>query len=242
MFEKEAEKIINGNEYRIVECEFYLYSSSHPDLFCHNNEMQLTTDQWYFHRAGTSLQSKYKGGTYKGLDITFGDSDSYGGILIRAVQSLETGQVIEGPCRCVNLILELCDKTSVGDLVSDISLNIRDQDLLYMKDKDDLQQVTVSSGPRVGLTFKRKGPEANDYIHANYRFAVAKLVKKEKWGFVVSAHLAGLSTDGLGSTKNKCKEYVGYYTEGQQLTDLDDTAKSLKTIKDKCKCYGFLHK
>jgi len=37
---------------------------------------------WYFHRYGSK---GYKSGTYKGLDITFGQDSMYGGILIRSI-------------------------------------------------------------------------------------------------------------------------------------------------------------
>src|SRR5687768_6144859 len=73
---------IGGEWHRILELEFYLHNAEHPDPYVHRNPQQLTVGQWYFHRTGNS----YKGGTYKGLDITFG-ADSYGGILIRTLLS-----------------------------------------------------------------------------------------------------------------------------------------------------------
>ncbi len=38
------------------------------DPFSHCDAMQQTCAQWYFHKTG----GKYRGGTYKGLDVTFG--------------------------------------------------------------------------------------------------------------------------------------------------------------------------
>jgi len=39
------------------------------DPFTHKDPLQQTCGQWYFHKIG----AQYKGGTYKGLDLTFGD-------------------------------------------------------------------------------------------------------------------------------------------------------------------------
>jgi hypothetical protein len=38
------------------------------DPFSHCDAMQQTCAQWYFHKTG----GKYRSGTYKGLDVTFG--------------------------------------------------------------------------------------------------------------------------------------------------------------------------
>ncbi len=57
-------------------------------------------------------------GTYKGLDITFGKGDvAHGGILIRALSSLDPAPVnefIEGPCNCVTKIMELISTKETG--------------------------------------------------------------------------------------------------------------------------------
>ncbi len=79
------------------------------------------------------MGGNYKSGTYKGLDLTFGIPDrSIGGILIRSLMPVSVekdGDVIkviggskdtfiEGPCNCVNKILqETCGK-DIKDLVA----------------------------------------------------------------------------------------------------------------------------
>lgn len=40
------------------------------------------------------------------MDLTFGNITSYGGILIRAIKNVETGEYIIGPCNVVNHILK----------------------------------------------------------------------------------------------------------------------------------------
>lgn len=79
------------------------------------------------------MGGKYKSGTYKGLDLTFGrPGSSVGGILIRSLMPVtveKSGETlivsgggkdsfIEGPCNSVNRILkETCDK-DIKDLVA----------------------------------------------------------------------------------------------------------------------------
>ncbi|KAJ1563349.1 hypothetical protein HK096_001335, partial [Nowakowskiella sp. JEL0078] len=94
--------------YRLIEVEAYLYTSdnSHQDPFCHCKEEQKQNTCWYFHRQGRAMDS-FKGGTRKGLDITFGHPlsvdnptdlkrEQFGGFLIRSIQNSQ-GKIIEGP-------------------------------------------------------------------------------------------------------------------------------------------------
>lgn len=212
---------INGSPHRILEIEFYYFSLEHPDTFVHCNEMQLTTNQWYFHRAGSSAHSGYRGGTFKGLDITFGNGRDYGGILIRSIQG------VEGPCRVVDYILKLCSCGSIEELVSKISLDISAPGLLNLQ-STDLPQYNISAGPRVGLSFKKANVE--DYIFRPYRFGIQELIKKDLWGFILT-----------NPFQRSSSRYYSDYLYGTQLTNID-AHKEMKTIRDKCICFGFLNK
>ena len=132
------------NRYRLAEIEFYLFDEEkHPDPFVHCDENQRTFGHFYFHRQNGK---SYKGGTYKGLDITFGEENVYGGMLIRAMVSVgeererenenekerekekgkesqresEKGEVVEGPCNVVNRILRDTNCESIEELVTQI--------------------------------------------------------------------------------------------------------------------------
>lgn len=239
-FDKVSQKLmnetilyVNSKPYRIVELEYYLYNSQHPDIFCHNNEMQLKKSHWYFHRTGKFINSNYKAGTYKGLDITFGnDLDSYGGILIRSLQSLETDEVIEGPCKCVNLILKLCNVTNIKELVSNIDLNVYKKDLLYISKNESIQHKSFVKGPRIGLTFKGKDIKvASQYIFKPYRYLISNLCKKEKWGICL--------TQPCPDIRNS-KKYEIYYNKGKIISE-EEIQKHLpmKSIESKCICFGY---
>ena len=127
------------SRFRICEVEFYLHCAGHTDTFSHRDELQrASSGQWYFHRQNGK---SYKGGTYKGLDITFGSKgEAFGGVLIRSIeeedvaktvgkktinakgkQQLKLGKgsntFVEGPCRVVDRLLLAAQVSSIQELV-----------------------------------------------------------------------------------------------------------------------------
>ncbi|GJJ14512.1 hypothetical protein Clacol_008776 [Clathrus columnatus] len=135
-------------EFQLLEIEFYLYSPNvHEDPFCHGHVNQTKAGQWYFHRAGkgkpgvqksesetSTSTGGYRGGTRKGVDLTFGNpvvtspffpvssSPIYGGILLRSMRSLDDSKkdnvVISGPSLLVDRILQLTRSESIAQLVN----------------------------------------------------------------------------------------------------------------------------
>lgn len=158
------------------EVEFYLNSNEHPDETVHCHPVQKHKDCIYFHRASTKKDAKYRGGTFKGMDLVWGDGNDYFGILIRSVET-ETGEVIEGPCKVVNYILQIMDKEHIRDIVSeDQSLNYRDPlSCIYLaKVKTKLPIYQYMKGPRIGL------PDT-EWGNKPYRFVnFTKDIKKRK--------------------------------------------------------------
>lgn len=66
----------------LEEVELYLYDPvHHPDPYAHRNPLQQTRGRWVFHHA----KDRFRGGSFKGLDISFGPERSWGGILIRTL-------------------------------------------------------------------------------------------------------------------------------------------------------------
>jgi 3-methyladenine DNA glycosylase Mpg len=104
--------------FRFVEVEAYLFAPpGFEDVFAHRDPMQYTTcGAWYFHKKGNS----YKGGTYKGLDLTFGSTANggvSGGILLRSIVNVSTLEIIEGPCRLVDHVLNLSGSSGIEEFV-----------------------------------------------------------------------------------------------------------------------------
>ncbi|KAF8525557.1 hypothetical protein BU17DRAFT_41760 [Hysterangium stoloniferum] len=129
-------------DFEILEIEFYLYLPDvHEDPFCHGHDDQTASAQWYFHRAGKgsnpsnnpSSAGGYRGGTRKGLDITFGSpivssffSTSHspassrirGGILLRSIRSANgENTIISGPSLVVDKILTINKSRNIAELV-----------------------------------------------------------------------------------------------------------------------------
>ena len=141
---------IQNATYRITELEFYIRSSDHPDNYTHGHELQKKSGSWYFHGSG--------------IDITFGSDNSYGGILIRALQRMEKpGNFTYGP---INVVTELF--SNLQDVYnSSLSFGlIEARNLPFEK---------PLAAPRVGLT-KEKNPEMYDKY---YRFLI---LPREKHG------------------------------------------------------------
>lgn len=95
---------VNETYYRITEIEFYYdhilqeikSEGISKDPYTHRNEQQKKSGTWYFHGSG--------------LDLTFGNEDYYGGILIRGIYKFdsnleEKGKHISGPLNSITEIL-----------------------------------------------------------------------------------------------------------------------------------------
>ena len=75
--------------YRITEIEFYYRDEArkHDDSYIHGHQLQRQKGKWYFHGSG--------------IDITFGNEKSFGGILIRAMVNIQSNEYFNGPLVCV---------------------------------------------------------------------------------------------------------------------------------------------
>jgi hypothetical protein len=199
---------IQGVRHSLAEIEIYLWSSTHPDPFSHRNPIQREPGKWYFHTQGTS--GTYKGGTYKGLDITF-DLDSaiecYGGILIRSI-NLPNGSLLEGPCKVVDYILQTTGHPTIKALVEAMaSLDVTDmRNPLQLVSRDPFGWLhpqmaadppRVYASPRVGLSLKRFSPDKLDYLMRPYRFLTSPEIKKYKNLIILAMLKEGLTAEQI---------------------------------------------
>jgi hypothetical protein len=118
--------------FRIVECEYYSWS----DPYTHRHPKQKQVGTIYVHRSGKNMDSKYKSGTFKGMDITMN-----GGILIRSI--LDGTRTIEGPC---NVVDHICNRMKW-------TCSQLEEQLEVMQYDWDRKEPII--GARVGLTLKR---------------------------------------------------------------------------------------
>lgn len=161
--------ICNNVNLRICEIEFYLKSDDHKDPYVHDLAEQHTYSNWYFHRYNNGT---YKNGTFKGLDITFGDKSKAFGILIRSIYH-PIDKIIEGPCKTVNKLLELFEVKSIMDFTDNKTMSIFN-DKLKLVEMPDYDTQTIIRGPRIGLSNKNI-----EYQNKDYRFAIKGMIKKK---------------------------------------------------------------
>ncbi|MES1912166.1 MAG: hypothetical protein MHM6MM_004484 [Cercozoa sp. M6MM] len=231
--------------YALGEVEFYLQHADHfMDPFAHASSLQRTTSgNWYFHRAGTAKNGKegaYKGGSYKGLDLTFGDPGRglVGGMLIRTIVDTESNTVIEGPCRTVDTLLKASGASSIVDFVgmdsfrldalSSLSESEYEAPLLSLcrpeEQKHTTNDKTLLASPRVGLTLKKDTPQRRLFQMRPLRFLLSNLLQE---GHIRKyKHLAALSlyvslNEDAESVREKAKlgkvqlrNYVAHFSKG----------------------------
>eukprot|EP00667_Euglena_gracilis_P017777 EG_transcript_18781 len=179
--------VIKETAWRIVEVEVYFHGGIHKDPFTHCDEMQSQSGMWYFHRKGNS----YKGGTFKGLDISIGTpGQAHGGILLRSIENEANGELVEGPCRVVDTILRLTGHDSITTFVDkNTTLDVAKCPELHLHPQD-IGTRAILRGPRYGLTL-RAAAAAAFYLRPYRYTTVARRLTKQRVGFALHAHSQG---------------------------------------------------
>lgn len=245
-FRRIAELVLNGTEWqvggvahRVTEIEFYWNGARHPDTFAHGDPIQYGLGQWYFHRTG----GEYRGGTYKGVDITFGRDDASGGILLRGLERLADGALFDGPSLCVDHLLATTGQPSIRALVDSFENSVEPagRSPLFVT-LAPTRDAPVYESPRVGLTLKRGELENRaGYLARPYRFLTEpKRIKKGRPHVVVGMHRQGRPPADIaaatGSTRAQAEKYVAQYEAGK-LRDPREFVKDL-TAEDTCQLFG----
>lgn len=154
---------INKNYYRFIDIEFYYSSELFNDIYVHKHPEQLKMNKWYFHGSG--------------IDMTLGNGENYGGILIRGLAKL-SGEVssekyfiekeIHGP---LNVKTELC--SNLHDIFSekptilclrDIS---RDRHQTMMKLPNH-----IISTRRIGLNKTKDTSPEKEFYNGKFRYVI----------------------------------------------------------------------
>src|SRR5436190_13886567 len=103
--------VVAGEPHRLIEVEAYYHSEDHADPFAHRDPVQLESGRWYFHKT----RGVYRSGSFKGLDLSFGDGKAFGGFLFRGLETAD-GTLIDGPSLLVDHLLEKSGKRDVASL------------------------------------------------------------------------------------------------------------------------------
>jgi 3-methyladenine DNA glycosylase Mpg len=235
---------IAGASHRLIEIEIYYRGGHHWDDFTHADPIQTNFGIWYFHRTG----GEYRGGTYKGLDISIGEEDAHGGVLIRGVERLSPpAALLDGPCVAVDHILALNKSPSIKELVSRFDLRIDAPEEpgtspLYIALDEGSRGKEIYESPRVGLTLKRGDIRSRQrFIARGYRFLTEPaLTRKGKVQLILGLHRQGRSAAEIGritgSTGAVIRKYLQLYEAGQQRSpgELGGAASS----EDLCQLLG----
>jgi hypothetical protein len=237
--------VIAKTRYRFSELETYYYGGAHLDLFAHRDPVQLEDGRWYFHRTA----GEYRGGSFKGLDLAFGDGKSYFGILIRGVVALD-GNMLDGPCVTVDHMLAQNKAASVAALdgiinerkVWDASSPLH----LVPAEKPRTHQVYATS--RVGLTLKKaKGkPDAPKFVLRPYRFLTEpKEISKGRPHLILALHRAGQKPKEIreitGVAQGTIDRYIADFELGTVLDKFDSYIGAELSTADLCKMIGTWH-
>ncbi|MDJ0733350.1 MAG: hypothetical protein QNJ47_04560 [Nostocaceae cyanobacterium] len=239
--------IAKNEKYRLVEIEFYCYAQEHPDVFSHQDKLQQEFGRWYFHRHG----GKYKGGSFKGLDLTFGDTTMYCSILIRTIEKAD-GSLICGPSLCVDNLLAATESENVSQLDEKIACRIAwdEENIIYLqKTKTEnfknYQNHQIFSSARVGLSLKKAKLSSTMpwYILRPYRYLrEPKLISKGKVYLVLALHYQGISPEKIhqiiGSPKHSISKYIADFEEGRKEDDFSPYIGIDLNTEKLCKLHG----
>jgi hypothetical protein len=239
-----ARLVVAGESHRLTEIEFYYHHPEHPDLFAHRDPIQLELGRWYFHRTGGT----YRGGSFKGLDISFGDGTHHGGVLLRGLEQPD-GSLVDGPSLLVDHLLK---KSGYRDV------SAFDKDIAERPIWDDSSPLILRHVPaenrcwlrcaRVGLTLRRHRPntQAERFVLKPYRFLTEpKRIAKGKIHMVLALHAQGQSAGEIqqmtGCPAKTLQRYIDDFERGRQTADFAPFYGIDLGPRDLCQLHGVWH-
>lgn len=248
-FDRLAERLLcgcrllaGGIVHRLIEIEFYYWGGDHRDPFAHGDPFQLGTGHWYFHRSHGVL----RGGSFKGIDLTFGGAKTFAGILIRSIEP-EQGPLVEGPSRTVDYLLGLTQLSTVAAL-HQASANLavwegsNPVQLLWQPQRESR---TLLRTARVGLTLKKREQvqQRRRYLLRPYRYLTEpRRLRKGKLHLVMALHLCGTSPEDIrtlsGCNRSALKRYLVEYEHGLGETCLDPYVGMELRPRELARLYG----
>ncbi|HYH67757.1 MAG TPA: hypothetical protein VD866_23875 [Urbifossiella sp.] len=236
-----AELVADGVPLRVAEVEFYRHDAEHPDPFAHADPVQRDWGRWYFHRVGGS----FRGGSFKGLDLTLGDGTATVGVLLRSVVTPD-GELIDGPSRLVDRLLKLTDTPTVAALDAKLpgAAALAAGTPVHFRDATD-RGAEVLATARVGLSLKRAAAfeEMPRYVGRRYRFLTEpRRIGPGRPQLVAALHAGGASAAEIRARTGIAAGVVGRYAaafdEGKAEHDFGRYIGAELTALDRCRLLG----
>ncbi len=242
----QVDLMVNGDAHRFVEIEFYYYGGNHKDPFAHRDPVQLHLGRWYFHRT----KGEYRGGSFKGLDVSFGDGEVYAGVLIRSIMKSD-GTLVDGPSLSVDTLLDQTGAENVAAL--DKAINAREiwdeSSPLHVCNSSSPRENTIYQSARVGLTLK-KGKGRTDmaqYVMRPYRFvSEPRKVVKGRPHLVLGLHIKGEDQDTIqeltGCAHKSIDRYIEDFEAGKKEPNFDSYIGTDLNTTILCRLHGTWHR
>lgn len=150
---------VNNQLFRICAIEFYYNLKSHQDKATHKHKRQKTNGEWYFHGSG--------------LDITIGNEEAFGGILIQAIMKIDEnqnlGEFYGGPIKSMTALFE-----ALG--------SVEQKSIDFGLIDFPLEKVNILQVPRVGLNPETVG----EHYETPYRFITFPKKGHSKKGDIIN--------------------------------------------------------
>jgi hypothetical protein len=153
--------VINEKIFELTELEYYLYyKDKHRDCYVHCNNLQKTCGKFYLHNNSFS---ENRGG----IDITFGNSQYYGGILIRGIKY--DGSFISGPANVKEEMLKKLNITKNNTKIEEIQKQLLEVEIKF-KEKDN------KSNNLIYISYRELGD--NDRFK-NFRYLLYRFIRED---------------------------------------------------------------
>jgi hypothetical protein len=215
--------MVGKRPHRFIEVETYYCGEGHPDPFTHRDPMQLQLGRWYFHRS----RGTYRSGSFKGVDLSFGDGKAFGGMLVRGIEK-PGGEIIDGPSLCVDYLLDATGAGTVAALDRTIAGRLAWDPVspMYLEEDASAERRPICRSSRVGLSLKkaRGEPEQPRFVMRPYRYlSQPGKTAKGRPHVVLALHAAGQDVAAIremtGCPERSIRAYIADFEAGRQQTD-----------------------
>jgi hypothetical protein len=234
--------MVRNQPHRFTEVEIYYHGGKHLDPFAHCDPIQKGTGLWYFHRTN----GVYRGGSFKGVDVTFGGTGAFGGVLIRGIEA-DDATLTDGPSLTVDRLLARTGASTVAELDTAIDLKpVWDaSSLLRLEWLPDLLERPLVKTPRIGLSLKRlrKADTPPRFIMRHYRYlSEPRRISKGKLHMVLALHAEGRTVAEIreltGCNKGAIERYIADREAGTKESDFTPYFGKDLGPKELCRLHG----
>jgi hypothetical protein len=231
--------VVAGRPHLLEEVELYLWGRVHRDPYAHAHPEQGEAGRWVFHRAG---RGRYRGGSFKGVDLAFGAEPVRGGALLRTIREVG-GDRICGPSKVVDHLLARTGVHHVAELAGEARR--LDDGPLGLVDGEPPE--VLHRSPRVGLGLKVWHPDKPAFLGRRLRFLTDPRIPKGRLQTLLGLYRDGESAEGIagatGSPRAHVARVVEAFEAGRRSAAVpeDFAGRALDTLEE-ARLHGLLER